>query len=277
MNETREFPFTEQDFRRISTLVGQLTGIVLVESKQDMVYGRLARRLRQLHLDSFSEYCTLLERGDDEELGQFVNAITTNLTSFFREIHHFEYLTKTLLPGLLRGKANTRQIRIWSAGCSTGEEPYSLAMTVQEALPATGRWDVKILATDIDSNVLATASRGVYKADRLGDLASQRVQRWFKKGAGKNAGMVRVAPELQAMITFRQLNLMQTWPMRGPFDVIFCRNVVIYFDKDTQRRLFDRFADYLAPRGHLFVGHSESLFKLTDRFELIGKTIYRKC
>jgi chemotaxis protein methyltransferase CheR len=273
----REFTFTERDFARLRTLVNQHTGIVLSEAKHELVYSRLARRLRPLGLESFAAYCDLLEAGDTDELGQFVNAITTNLTAFFREDHHFAYLATTVLPALLREKAGKRRLRLWSAGCSTGEEPYSLAMVLRETLPPTESWDVKILATDIDSNVLATARLGVYSTDRVSGLSPQRLHRWFQKGQGAHAGAVRVVPALQELIAFRQLNLMHTWPMQGPFDAIFCRNVVIYFDKATQRQLVERFADVLDQRGHLFVGHSESLFKLTERFEPLGKTIYRRC
>mgnify|MGYP001013569799 FL=1 len=227
----------------------------------------------------FDDYCRLLETGgeDNPELGEFVNALTTNLTSFFREQHHFEFLGRELLPALMRERSlSARRIRIWSAGCSTGEEPYSIAMVVRETLPSVG-WDAKILATDLDSNVLATAQRGVYDEARIKDLPEARARRWFQKGRGTQSGQVRVAPDLQDMIVFRRLNLMLDWPMSGPFDVIFCRNVVIYFDKPTQRTLFERFADLLTERGHLFVGHSESLFKVTDRFAPLGKTIYRRC
>jgi chemotaxis protein methyltransferase CheR len=277
LDSVREFRFTDRDFHRIRTLVSQLTGIALSEAKREMVYSRLARRLRQLGLASFGDYCAWLEAGHNEELTQFVNAITTNLTAFFREPHHFDYLATTLLPALRRTRAQSRRLRLWSAGCSSGEEPYSMAMVLKEAFPAANGWDIKILATDIDSNVLATACQGVYSADRVSGISPQRLRRWFRKGVGANAGLVRVVPELQELITFRQLNLMDAWPMRGPFDVIFCRNVVIYFDKATQKALFDRFATLLDTHGCLFVGHSESLFKLTDRFELLGKTIYRKC
>ena len=272
----REFRFTDRDFTRIRALVSQHTGIALSEAKREMVYSRLVRRLRALRLESFEHYYTLLEAGDAGELVQFVNAVTTNLTAFFREAHHFDALAATLLPELMRNQARNRRLRLWSAGCSTGEEPYSIAMVVQETLPAAENWDVKILATDIDSNVLSTASRGIYSEERLSGISRPRLQRWFRKGTGANAGLVRVVPELQALISFRQLNLMHAWPMRQPFDVIFCRNVVIYFDKATQRRLFDRFANGLDRAGYLVVGHSESLFNITERFALLGKTIYRK-
>ncbi|MGE3539894.1 MAG: protein-glutamate O-methyltransferase CheR [Candidatus Tectimicrobiota bacterium] len=276
MQAEREFQFNSQDFDFLRRLVSQQTGIVLSEAKRDLVYGRLAKRLRQLGLESFRDYCQLLQEEHTTELENLVNAMTTNLTMFFRENHHFEYLAQMLLPGLMQARAHTRRLRIWSAGCSTGEEPYSIAMVCKEVL-GSNDWDVKILATDIDSNVLATGQRGIYSADRVQGIAPARLRRWFQQGRGSQTGAVRVSPELQALITFRQLNLMQPWPMRGPFDVIFCRNVVIYFDKETQRQLFNRFADLLEAQGNLFVGHSESLFKVTERFELLGKTIYRRC
>lgn len=273
-----EFEFSDQDFQHIRRIINQVAGISLADGKRELVYSRLSRRLRQLGLRRFEEYCELLETGGDAaELSEFVNALTTNLTSFFREPHHFDFLADELLPALVRerGFAN-RRIRIWSAGCSTGEEPYSIAMIVRETLPSVG-WDVKILATDLDSNVLATGQRGIYDWDRVKDLSEARRRRWFLKGCGAQAGQVRVAPALCDLITFRRLNLMEEWPMRGAFDIVFCRNVVIYFDKPTQQVLFDRFADLLIEQGHLFVGHSESLFKVTERFAPLGKTIYRRC
>lgn len=272
---SRDFHFTDKDFNFIRALVAEKTGIVLSDAKRDLVYGRLSRRLRQLGIKRFADYCRLLQDGDEDEMVQFTNAITTNLTSFFREAHHFDYLGATLLPTLEKEKPN-RKIRIWSAGCSTGEEPYSISMTIKEKCPRLAGWDLKILATDLDSNVLAKAQAGIYEHSRVEDLSRERLRRWFRKGRGVNEGSAKVSAELQELITFRQLNLMQEWPMQGPFDVIFCRNVVIYFDKATQRTLFNRYADLLVDGGHLFVGHSESLFKVTDRFELIGKTVYRK-
>ncbi|HRD68096.1 MAG TPA: protein-glutamate O-methyltransferase [Candidatus Competibacter sp.] len=274
-----EFEFADQDFQRIRRIINDIAGISLADGKRELVYSRLSRRLRSLGLRRFDEYCRLLETGgeNNEEIGEFVNALTTNLTSFFRESHHFEFLGAELLPALIRERsASHRRIRIWSAGCSTGEEPYSIAMVLRETLPAVG-WDAKILATDLDSNVLATAERGVYEESRIKGLPEARVRRWFQKGRGPQSGQVRVVPALRELITFRRLNLMHDWPMHGPFDVVFCRNVVIYFDKPTQRELFERFAGLLVERGHLFVGHSESLFKVTDRFVPLGKTIYQRC
>ena len=272
----REFTFTERDFQRVRELVKGNTGIHLSDAKKNMVYGRLSRRLRQLNLSSFDRYLEILAEDQGDELINFINAITTNLTAFFRENHHFEYLAGRLLPVLMAEMGNDRRIRVWSAGCSTGEEPYSIAMTLREALPAGRGWDVRILATDLDSNVLETAAAGIYTLERVQGLSKQRLRRWFRRGRGDKSGLVKVVPELQEMISFRQLNLMHEWPLRGPIDLIFCRIVVIYFAKETQRRLFDRYANLLRDNGHLFIGHSESLFKVTDRFESLGNTIYRK-
>lgn len=271
----RELTFTDADFNFIRQLVASETGISLSEQKRELVYGRLSKRLRSLELQSFAEYCRYVGQ-NMQELHELVNAITTNLTAFFREPYHFDYLRDELLPGLLRSNAASRRIRIWSAGCSTGEEPYSIAMVLRDAVPAGQGWDARILATDIDSNVLARAQQGVYAEERTSGIPERYLRRSFRRGQGDNAGMLRVNDEVRSLITFRQLNLMQDWPMRGPFDVIFCRNVVIYFDKPTQRRLFNRYADLLADGGHLFIGHSETLFKVCERFTLIGRTIYRK-
>ena len=271
----REFNFTRNDFEYIRSMVGERTGIVLSEHKVDMVYGRLARRLRQLNIKNFKDYLQRLEGDDDQELVEFTNALTTNLTAFFREPHHFEFLIKTGIPELIKQRPDKR-LRIWSAGCSTGEEPYTIAITLHEAIPAIRNWDVKILATDLDSNVVARAKAGIYDQERVNGISKDRLQRWFHKGSGSNQGKVRVSPDLQQLITFKQLNLMHQWPIKGPFDIIFCRNVVIYFNKDTQRVLFDRYADMLASDGYLIVGHSESLHKVTDRFQLLGKTVYKK-
>lgn len=268
----RDFHFTDRDFKYIKDLVRDTSGIVLSEIKRDMVYGRLSRRLRQLGLDRFSDYCEILKSGDSDELRSFTNALTTNLTAFFRENHHFEFIHDLLAQR--RNIAGKNRIRIWSAGCSTGEEPYSIAMMVREALGNCTGLDVKILATDLDTNVLSHGERGVYDVERVASMPQERVERWFKRGKGKNDGYVMVAPELRELITFKQLNLMHPWPMRGPFDLIFCRNVVIYFDKPTQKILFDRFADILSDTGHLFLGHSETMFKVSTRFDLVGKTIY---
>jgi len=275
MTQPTGFRFTDRDFRCIQELVGRHVGIQLPEAKRDMVYCRLSRRLRALGLKDFASYCRLLrtEEGGDE-LEEFSNAITTNLTAFFREPHHFEYLEREWLPGRLREGGRPRRLRAWSAGCSSGEEPYSLAMVLAEAVPAD--WDVRVLATDLDTRVLATARRGVYDASRIRDVPPERVRRWFYRGRGANAGQVRVSPVLQDMIQFRQLNLSGPWPLKGPLDFIFCRNVLIYFDKAAQKRITERFADLLVDGGLLFLGHSETLYRVTDRYELLGRTVYRR-
>lgn len=275
----REFNFTGSDFLFIRELIADRTGISLSENKRDLVYGRLSRRIRALGLSNFRDYCDLLKMGDADEMTNFINAITTNLTSFFREEHHFDFLEKILLPDLMRKKiaANLpRRIRIWSAGCSTGEEPYSIAMVVNEAMKKDQGWDMRILATDLDTEVLRKAKGGVYEQSRVEGLSKQRLKRWVTKGNGNNVGKVRMLSDLQQIITFKQLNLMEEWPMNGPFDLIFCRNVVIYFNKETQRVLFDRYAEILDSEGHLFLGHSETMFQKTERYRLIGKTVYQK-
>ena len=270
------FEYSDTDFQRLQKLVAHHTGISLADSKRDLVYGRLSRRLRSLGFERFDQYIALLNDDPGAELEHFTNAITTNLTSFFREKHHFEYLAKNIVPALLQRYRTTGRIRIWSAGCSTGEEPYSLAMTLRETIPDIDKLDLRILASDLDSDVVRTAASGIYPLSSIKGLDQQRCRRWFRRGTGPHEGMARVIPEIQNMIAFRQLNLMQEWPMQGPFDVIFCRNVVIYFDKETQSRLFERFAAIVQPDGHLVVGHSETLNSCCDRFKLIDKTIYRR-
>lgn len=270
----REFDFTESDFSHIQKIVYDFAGIDLNESKKNLVYNRLAKRIRFLGQNSFKEYLTYVEAQGEAEFVNLINSITTNLTFFFRENHHFEYLANTVIPELIQQNSSSRKIRVWSAGCSTGEEPYSLAIVLKETVPAG--WDAKVIATDLDSNVVQTGMNGVYKIDRLKGVTDARKKRWFLKGTGSNDGNVKVKPELQEMILFGQLNLMGEWPIKDSIDVIFCRNVVIYFDKPTQAKLFNRYAERLPMGGHLFVGHSESLYKVCDRFELLGQTIYKK-
>ncbi len=269
----REFHLSKKDFNKIREIVKKRSGIVLSESKQNMVYSRLTKRLRALDLNSFNEYCSIIDDDSSDEMVDFTNAITTNLTAFFRENHHFEFLADKLIPHLLKYKME-RKIRIWSAGCSSGEEPYSIAMVMMESLPAD--YDIKILATDLDTNMVNTAKQGIYTQERVEGLGRSRLRNWVKKGRGEHQGMIRISQTIRDVITFKQLNLMLGWPMKGEFDFIFCRNVVIYFDKPTQRILFDRYANLLAPNAHLFIGHSESLNNVSDRFKLLGQTIYKK-
>lgn len=268
------FAFTDADFRFLRELVAAKCGIVLGEHKRQLVYGRLARRLRALGLSSFAQYCELLRREPEAELDALVSAISTNVTAFFREAHHFEYLADELLPKLLAARGG--RVRIWSAGCATGEEPYTLAMVLAEALERHGGADARILATDISPQALDAAQRGSYRMDRLDGVDATRRRRWFLRGTGRYAGQAMVHPRLRELIAFRPLNLLEAWPMRGAFDAIFCRNVVIYFDKPTKERLFARFAGQLAADGYLFLGHSESLYGMSDAFRLVGRTIYRR-
>ncbi|MGY3454451.1 CheR family methyltransferase [Bradyrhizobium sp. USDA 4353] len=268
-----QYALEDKDFRKLSKLVMDTAGIVLSERKRAFIHGRLGRRLRALGLSNFSQYCRLLEsnKGDDE-LRNFINAVTTNHTNFFREAHHFDYLARVILPALVHDNADRERVRIWSAGCSTGEEPYSIAMTVAAGPRILLDWDLKILATDLDTNVTAHAAEGVYELDRTTSIPDAHRKRFTRMRDGN----VIMNDELCDLITFANLNLLGPWPMSGPFDVIFCRNVVIYFDKPTQMRLFDRYADILKPDGWLIIGHSENLLGVTDRFELVGRTIYRR-
>ena len=272
----REFELRDQEFQYIRDLVMSQTGIVVSENKQELIYSRLSKRVRALNLGGFGDYIDLLEEGrNKDEMVAFVNAITTNLTAFFREGHHFDYLRDQALPKIMERNRQSRKIRIWSAGCSTGEEAYSIAMVLAEKL-GFDTWDWRILATDIDTDVLSSANSRVYSSDRVTGIDSQRLQRWFKKGSGRNQGLVQVAKELNDRISFKQLNLIKPWPIKNEFDIIFCRNVVIYFDVATQKRIFDGYARHLAGHGNLFIGHSESLHKVTDRFESLGHTVYKK-
>ncbi|MBS3963369.1 MAG: protein-glutamate O-methyltransferase [Methylomonas sp.] len=272
--KSREFVYTWDDFNFLRKLSNQHSGILVPDDKYDMFYSRLVKRVRMLGLRDFKSYCLYLQQHPEREFTDFINSVTTNLTSFFRESHHFDYLRNTVVPELLRRNAAQREIKLWSAGCSTGEEPYSLAITLKDAVPAG--WSIKILATDLDTQVLATAQEGVYAADRVASLEPEQVRQWFQRGTGTQANKVRVKRELRELIHFRQLNLMQDWPIRGVFDAIFCRNVLIYFDKETKTLLARRYAEHLINDGHLFIGHSESLHQLNVPFKLIGNTIYKK-
>jgi chemotaxis protein methyltransferase CheR len=267
-----EFAFGPSDFERVRTLIYQRAGISLNPGKRAMVYSRLSRRLRELGHASFRAYLEWLEGGTgaqaEQEWQEFVNCLTTNLTSFFREEHHFPALAQELQDR--RGKA----LRIWCNAASTGQEPYSLAMTVLEALGPNA--PVRILCSDIDTNVLATAERGVYAADSRG-LSKERLHRHFLRGTGRNDGFIRAKPELRALVEFRALNLMdQNWRFGEPFDIVFCRNVMIYFDAATQHRVLERLHAVIQPHGLLFAGHSENFTDSKQLFRLRGKTIYER-
>lgn len=266
----------DRHFNQLKRLVYEHTGISLSESKKELVRRRFSPRLRELGLKDFGEYCELVSQGSTEELTHFVNAITTNLTSFFREPHHFDFLEQRLLPELIEKKSVNKKLRIWSAGCSTGEEPYSIAISLYRIIPNIDSWNIKILATDIDTNILERAKRGVYGVERLEGLPRERTKGWFYKGRGKNEGRVKVNPKLQGLIHFKKLNLMEDWPLNQPFDIIFCRNVMIYFDDQTQKRLIGRFCELQQVGSHLFLGHSESLYRVTSQYDLIGHTVYQR-
>lgn len=268
----KEFDFTRRDFERVRALIHGRAGISLADSKQEMVYSRLARRLRATGIQSFGRYLDDLEAGRmDKEWEAFTNALTTNLTSFFREAHHFPLLLEHLIA--IR-KKDTRPLTIWCSAASTGEEPYSIAMTACEAFN-TLTPPVQIVATDIDTNVLATAANGVYPMERMDKMSPERLRRFFLKGKGAHEGMARVRPELRNLVTFRQLNLLaEGWPLEGQFDAIFCRNVMIYFDKPTQRKILDRFVPLMKPHALLFAGHSENFLYVSDSLRLRGKTVY---
>jgi len=265
----REFAFTEKDFERVRQLIYEHAGISLKPLKQDMVYSRLARRLRVNGINNFSDYLALLEDGNEVEWEAFVNSLTTNLTSFFREPQHFPILAEHVI------KQNKQHpISLWCSAASTGEEPYSMAMTMVDAFDSFTP-PVSIVASDVDTNVLAKAEAGVYPIESISKLSPDKVKRFFLKGEGKQSGFVRVRPELRALVVFRQVNLLESsWPIRGPLDAIFCRNVMIYFDKETQIKILERFVPLLRPDGLLFAGHSESFYNATHLFKLRGKTVY---
>ena len=265
----REFHFTAKVFDRVRKMIYAHAGISLSDSKQELVYSRLSRRLRATGISTFSEYLTLLENNDAEEWEAFTNSLTTNLTSFFREPHHFPLLEEHLRS--IKGK---HPISLWCSAASTGEEPYSIAMTVIDALGRDAS-QVTIIATDVDTGVLETAKEGVYPEERVSKLDPELVKKYFLRGTGAQAGFVRVRPELRNMITFRQVNLLHNnWSLRPPLDAIFCRNVMIYFDKETQLSILKKFVPLLRNNGLLFAGHSESFHNADEYFKLRGKTVY---
>lgn len=266
--EGREFDFTSHDFTRVRKLIYQHAGISLSEAKSDMVYSRIGRRLRVVGCDSFKAYLDSLEsQNNPNEWEAFTNALTTNLTSFFREEHHFPILAEHLVK-------LKKPIRIWCSAASTGEEPYTIAMTACEAF-GTMKPPVEIIATDIDTNVLATAARGVYPYERVSKLSDERRKHFFQKGTGAHEGSVRVRSELRSLITFQQINLLDDqWALKGPFDAIFCRNVMIYFDKPTQSKILSHFVPLMKQHAFLFAGHSENFLYISNAFHLRGKTVY---
>lgn len=266
----REFAWTNADFDQVQKLIYQRAGISLHDGKHAMVYSRLSRRLRDTGHDSFRGYLSWLESNDGPEWQEFVNALTTNLTSFFREHHHFQVLTE-----FLKTRSNAGDLKLWCSAASTGEEPYSIAMTVAEAVGANARYTIQ--ASDIDSKVLATAAQGVYRMEGLKGVSPEQMRKYFLRGKAGNAGLARVKPELRRAVDFLIVNLIKDdWPFREPFDVVFCRNVMIYFDAQTQRKVLEKIHKVMKPGGMLFVGHAENFGDSKDLFLLKGKTVYER-
>lgn len=265
--KTKEFAFTVQDFERVRAMIRQCAGIALADGKHEMVYSRLARRLRATGFPAFGDYLDALERDPGgSEWQSFTNALTTNLTSFFREPHHFP-----ILAGHAKGRAD---LSVWCSASSTGEEPYSIAMTLCDAYGSLNP-PVKIIATDIDTEVLQTAAAGIYPEERVAGLGAEQLRRFFLRGKGTQSGLVRVRPELRKLVSFQPLNLLgRDWTLKPPFDAIFCRNVMIYFDKPTQKGILSRFVPLMKPDGLLFAGHSENFLYVSDALRLRGKTVY---
>jgi chemotaxis protein methyltransferase CheR len=263
-----EFLFTDSDFSKVRAMIHRRAGIALGEQKRQMVYSRLSRRLRELRLPEFSSYLELLEsRQDGDEWQSFINSLTTNLTSFFREAHHFPVLAEHV-------RKAREPVTIWCSAASTGEEPYSIAITLIEALGDKAN-AARVISTDIDTAVLAKAQAGVFTSDQVKALSPERLRRFFNKGTGSNAGKVRIRPEVAQLVKFSRLNLLDpSWSVKEPVDAIFCRNVMIYFDKPTQARLIERFAALLKPQGLFFAGHAESLLDNGRHFRLRGQTVY---
>jgi chemotaxis protein methyltransferase CheR len=272
---TGEFPFTSRDFKRIAALLQETSGIHLQESKAALVYSRLTKRLRALEVESFGEYCRLLANSDEERVAMLA-ALTTNVTRFFREPHHFEHLKTHVLPPLLERARRGDTLRIWSAGCSSGQEPYSIALSILSLMPDAASYDIRILGTDIEPGVLATGRSGIYRANELSDVPVDLRRRWFEDVPGSGPSRFRVGNDLSALVSFRELNLMREWPMRRLFQAVFCRNVVIYFETATQSRLWSRIVPIMAPGGCLYIGHSERVTGPALRMvERIDTTTYR--
>ena len=269
-----DFAISTEEFERFRTLIYDESGIALNEQKQGLVVSRLSKRLRQLGLASFSEYYDqLMHDTQREEFTCLLDLISTNKTDFFREPRHFDFLREEILPELIQEKA----VRIWSSACSSGEEPYTIAMTLYDSVSDPEQWDFKILATDLSTRVLAKAASGLYDEERVHEVPAEIVRRHFLRGRGNRKGLLKIKPHLAAMIRFRRVNLMdEQYPIKNPLDLIFCRNVMIYFDRPTQERLVNKFYRYLKPGGHLFIGHSESLQWVKHPFKTVAPTIYWK-
>jgi chemotaxis protein methyltransferase CheR len=273
---TREFAFSETDFQTLTRLAYEHAGIALAESKQNLIYSRLSRRLRALHLNSFRDYCAYLA-ANVSEVENFINSISTNHTKFFREEHHFEHFRGHVAAPFAQAAARKpgQRLRVWSAGCSSGEEPYTIAVVLHHEIRDFTSHDVRILATDIDTDVLTRAAHGEFAASAMEEIPSQYRSSFQRTNEGPT-GKVMVDEDVQSLIAFRRLNLMDAWPFQGLFDAIFCRNVMIYFDTQTKTDLVDRFKKQLKPGGWLYIGHSESLIGSHPGLDLAGRTTYRR-
>jgi chemotaxis protein methyltransferase CheR len=269
-----DYAITTDEFQRFRTLIYDKSGISLSDQKRTLVASRLSKRLGELGLTTFSEYYEQVTNDPSrDEFTHMLDLISTNKTDFFREPKHFDFLREQILPELVREK----RMRIWSSACSTGEEPYTIAMTLYEGVSDPAQWNFKILASDLSTRVLAKAAAGTYDAERVRDVPPELVRRHFLRGRGQSKGLLKVKPHLSTMIQFRRLNLMdEKFPIKAPLDLIFCRNVMIYFDRPTQEQLVNKFYRYLKPGGYLFIGHSESLQWVTHPFKAVAPTIYRK-
>lgn len=264
-------------FEHYKSLIYHLAGIVLTDDNRSMVEGRIQGRMRTLGLGNASEYLQYVNSNLEKEQEHLINALTTNMTAFFREKHHFDYLAQEIKALVYKkGYISKRKIRVWSAGCSTGEEAYSIAMTIKDAIPDLNSIDCKILATDIDSNVLREAVKGVYESSKVNAIPDHYLNKWFVRGKGQNAHLVRVKKELRDMISFKKLNLNDEWPLRQKYDFVFCRNVLIYFSESDVRKILEKISELLSMGGKLLVGHSENVLKYTSIYDLVGNSIYEK-
>ena len=272
-----EFHMTWRDFNQIAALIHSDSGIFLQEAKASLVYGRLAKRLRELSLRSFSEYVDLVSSADGcQERVRMTSALTTNVTNFFREGHHFQHLKNVVLPTLIKAAKRGERVRLWSAACSSGQEAYSIALTLLSVFPDAGEYDVRILATDIDAMIIAEARRGVYRESAMSNVSADNKNRYFQRHKDAGENVWRVSDDVRSLVTFKEMNLVAHWPMKGPFQVIFCRNVVIYFDQPTQHELWSKFASKVTPEGWLYIGHSERVSGDAEAvFECADVSTYR--
>ncbi len=275
MKKDREFLYTWDHFNFLRNKSIEYSGIVIDDSQYDAFYSLLARRVRALGMKTFDEYCKLLEVKPDWEFNEFINALTSPMSAFFGEPYHFDFLRQNIIPALLKRNRATQSIRTWSIGCSTGEEPYSIAMTLMDNVPK--HWDVEVFASDLDTHDLALAVRGIYALERTTGVGEEQLKRWFKKGVGDRHKQVKVKDELQQIVRFKQLNLKEEWPVVGHFDFIFCRNVLLYFDEQTKWDIAKKLADIMPDQSCLFLGNDETMPPLVEDFESVGNTIYKCC